>query len=250
MGDLLTQGHPSLPLNSGDHSCLLALTIPLSNLAVTARKLKDGKEKKFNPAPLEQGGKGRRQLWLQGAQPPCHLPPSSGSAPEPATGPCTPAQPLSPFPGQRLPWTGRVAGCWVGKMLCHSELEGIPPGEGKGREKEDPTHTFPSSAPNPNLATALEKPDPSPDPRRARRARPGMLISALSRAPGKHCCGRPPAAWRGHDPSRPGLGAASSPCAPRSSPRRLSTAAAAGAAVPPAPAPCPAAPLRRMGVGG
>lgn len=94
-------------------------------------------------------------------------------------------------------------------MLCHSEREGFL--LGKGRQKEDPTH----SAPNPNLATALEKPDPFPDPRQARRARPGMLISALTRAPGKHRCGRPLVAWRGQDPNRAGPGAAPSPCAPR-----------------------------------
>lgn len=237
----LAQGHPFLPLIYRDHHYLLTLIIPVSNLAVTVCKLKEGREKKFNPAPLEQG----RERAAVAARSPASL------MPAPRVRVCPGAlngavhhrtAPLR-YPAQRLPWTGRMAGCCEGKMLCHSELEGLL--LGKGRQKEDPTH----SAPNPNLATALEKPDPFPDPRQARRARPGMLISSLIRAPGKHRCGRPPVAWRGQDPNRAGLGAAPSPCAPRCFPRRHSAAATAGTAVPPTPAPCPAAPLRRMGAG-
>lgn len=120
----LTQGHPSLPLNSRDHSCPLALTIPLSNLAVAARKLKDGKEKKFNPAPLEQAAEERGRLWLPAASRPARaLPRSRPVAVEPRTAPHSPA---SPHPGG-------MAGCGEGKMLGHSEPEGISPGEGKGK---------------------------------------------------------------------------------------------------------------------
>lgn len=59
----------------------MPLPTPHSNLALSARKLEDGKGKKPNPAPLKRGSEGRGQVQLQAAGPPAV--PGSGCAPGP-----------------------------------------------------------------------------------------------------------------------------------------------------------------------
>lgn len=121
------------------------------NLALTALKLDDGKEKKFSPAPLRSriergtGSCGCQELSISGALPA----PGWGSAP---ADPCT-----TPLP---LPWAARADGSWEEKLPQCARWDSSRGRGGKG--KGEPRAHFPFQCSQ--SRRALEKPLLPPDP--------------------------------------------------------------------------------------